>query len=425
MKNQIAGVIAAAALFAAPAAHAVEVVKTENSKVDVGARLQVMGFGQYLDDTTRSDARAYMFLKQSRFTLGTDYNDFKFRLMVAVGGEDEIKAPTPGIALGLMDLYVDIPVMKNTYVRAGQFKVPYSRERLTDSTNLFFADRSINNTAFKLGRDAGAAIHTNYGKVAAGAGVFTGGGRNIPERYLPERLGVPLLAARIGYVSNGAENVFAEPSDVREVGATQYAFFVNGTYTKDSLVGHSTVLNTKPSERSLIINANWNPYIGAQPLDPGKQWQVGADAELKTPVGPGTLGGEAEVNFAVFQNNGGDIRVPGGRAQLSYTYGQFDVAARYALFMPDTNFRTGGLKVTNDHGIQEFTPAISYRMPKFNAKIVADLPVHINTPVVNEPGVGAYALMDMPDQAALVKTKSAPVTRQDVIEGRLMLQAVF
>src|SRR5262249_45611857 len=119
---------AAAVLFAAALAtpaSAVEVLKTEVSSLDVGGRLQLLGFAEHVVDPSRNDGRAYMFLKQARLSLAGEHQGFKLKMQVAFGGEDEIKAPSPGISLALLDLYADVPVkaLGDAHVRVGQFKV--------------------------------------------------------------------------------------------------------------------------------------------------------------------------------------------------------------------------------------------------------------------------------------------------------------
>jgi hypothetical protein len=60
---------------------------------------------------------------------------------------------------------------------------------------------------------------------------------------------------------------------------------------------------------------------------------------------------------------------------------------------------------------------------------LADLPIIIHDPVFTEANVGSYAATDLPDQATVLATTGAPngntVTRQNVFEARLMMQAQF
>ncbi|HEX5750567.1 MAG TPA: porin [Archangium sp.] len=425
LKN-LAATLAAALLGVSGVAQGAEVLKTENATMNVGGRLQLLGFAQRLDDGARNDERLYLFLKQGRVMLSGNVEDWRYGVMLAFGGEDEIKAPTPGISLGLLDMYVDIPVkiLGNSYVRVGQFRVPYGRERLTESGTLLFADRSIQNLAFRVGRDVGATFHTQAGPLVAGVGIFTGGGRGIPERYLPQTLGTPMVVLRAGVDTGIGEDVFATRNLQAMPDKLQMAFFVNGFYMKDSLVGHSTVLNTRPAEKSLLINGNWNPFLAQAPFTLGRLWQVGADAAARAPVGPGVLSGELEGNFGVYQNDYGDIRVAGGRAQVAYQWNPVQVALRYALVLPDERFAVGSAPITGKRALQEVTPAITYSFKGFGAKIIADLPIQLNTPVIFEESVGSYLLTDQPDQTSLLK-KGAPISRQNVIAARLLVQATF
>ncbi len=63
----------------------------------------------------------------------------------------------PAVSLSLLDFVFNMPLLgsQTTYLKVGQFKVPYGREQLAYEANLQFADRSINNLGFVVGRDVG------------------------------------------------------------------------------------------------------------------------------------------------------------------------------------------------------------------------------------------------------------------------------
>ena len=103
---------------------------------------------------------------------------------MAFGGEEEVKAPSPGVSLGLLEASGDIGLGGPLRLRAGQFRVPYSRERLSNPGTLLFADRSINNLMFNVGRDVGAAVYGQRGDLVGTVGVFTGGGRSHQAPWL-------------------------------------------------------------------------------------------------------------------------------------------------------------------------------------------------------------------------------------------------
>ncbi len=170
-------------------------------------RLQTLGFAQSVNDNVADHQRVYLFLKQARLMVSTTYEDVKFDLQLGLGGEEIVLAPSPGIALTLLDLSADIPISQSFSVKVGQFKVPYGREGMTNSGYLQFNDRSIQFLAFRLGRDVGLTLHSSSGNFSSALGVFTGGGRDVPIRYLPESLGFPMIVLRVGINSGLDEDV--------------------------------------------------------------------------------------------------------------------------------------------------------------------------------------------------------------------------
>ena len=93
---------------------------------------------------------------------------------------------TPGTTEGahLLDYYVDylgLPeIGKYLAIKGGQFKVPFSRQRLNSSSSLQLVDRSIVNDEFNLDRDVGVDFHRElFGKrLEYHLGIFTGHGIN-------------------------------------------------------------------------------------------------------------------------------------------------------------------------------------------------------------------------------------------------------
>ncbi|MFN3466580.1 MAG: porin [Candidatus Brocadiales bacterium] len=93
---------------------------------------------------------------------------------------------TPGTSQGthLLDYYVDysgLPeIGKYLAIKGGQFKVPFSRQRLNSSSSLQLVDRSIVNDEFNLDRDVGVDFHRDLfgGKLEYHLGIFTGHGIN-------------------------------------------------------------------------------------------------------------------------------------------------------------------------------------------------------------------------------------------------------
>lgn len=425
--NRTAALVVASliALMPALARADVSVLQGPKSELDIGGLVQLLGFAEHVNDPVTQNNRMFLFLKEGRFRTSGHYDEYAFQLELALGGEAPIVADT-GVSLSLLDLSIDLPlhVLGNGYVRIGQFKVPYGREALVYSGDSLFVDRSIDFLGFRVGRDVGAAVTVHPARATVIAGVFTGGGRDVPpQHYLPERLGVPLLVLRAG-IGDLDVDPYRLADQPLPTPTPKYAVFVNGLFTRDSTVGHSTVLNVKLADKSLLINGNWNPYIGAKPYAQGNWWQVGADAAYHAPLGALQLATEAELDWAGYSNDYGVLHAAGARIQAGLGYGLFEAGLRYAVLFPDAHFASGAVAISGSDPIHEITPVLAYRFPGHPVRIVADLPVVLQTPVFFEPKVGSYVSTDLPNQASVL-AKGGSVGRQNVVQGRLMLQASF
>lgn len=414
---------------AAPVLADVPLASAGPVRLSAGGRLQMLGFGESLQDPYKSGNRLYLFQKESRLWLSADSPYARFFTQLALGGEDQVLAPNPGIALTLLDMNAEVPVGPFGRLKVGQFKVPYGREQLTNSGALAFNDRSIDNLGFQTGRDVGVALVKHAGAVTAIGGVFTGGGRDTPQRYLPEILGVPLLAARVGYGAADTDP-FALSQQPLGADATRQSFFLNGLYTRDSKVGHSTILNIKGENQSLLTDPNWNPFLARSPLAQGDFYQVGADWSLVRPWASRVIAAEAEVNYGGFSNSYGALHLAGGRAQVGVIQGPAELALRYAVLIPDAGFAaydaTSGKSypITGSAPIHEITPGVTYFLNGENLKLTLDFPILVNTPVLTETNVGSYVATDMPDETSVLKGGGS-VARQVVYEARLGLQYQF
>jgi hypothetical protein len=81
--------------------------------------------------------------------------------------------------LTLKDFHADVKLADNVWLRAGQWKRPFSRQQIGSSGRLELTDRSITDKAFGAGRDIGLAVHNNYEKspdLEWALGVFNGTG---------------------------------------------------------------------------------------------------------------------------------------------------------------------------------------------------------------------------------------------------------
>lgn len=430
---------AAAALLAglSPGAHAFTAVNTDKLRLDVFGRGQMVGVGQVVPDPVRDNARVFLFLKQARLGFKGNYEEIKFEIQTAFGGENINGSNTD---LGLLDFFADVPVGPlGAVLKIGQFRVPYSREGLTDRGYMNYGERSIMNMAAYQARDYGLALLKTRDKWTGTIGVFSGGGRDVPQRYLPEVLGVPEFVARFGYNDGVDQDVYHVVGTDIDLKRTTKAAYVNALFMQDTLIGHSTVLNVKTTDKNLLIDSNYNQFVKAGPnrtagnagtLQRGHLWFVGGDAVIRHPIGEGrAVEAEAEVNWGGYDNRYGALHIASGRLQAGYQFQPYHVGLRYGVLMldRDTNFLSGGQYFSPAMGsaIHEITPTLTWHVKRHNLKVVADAPVLLNMPIFIERGVGAYVFSTQPGQVTVLSSAGNSTKRVSVFEARMLLQFLF
>jgi hypothetical protein len=442
---------AALAALAVSTAGAVEIMKKDGYELNLGGRMQMFGQGQIVADPYRDHARLYLFQKNARLQVWGRTPEYKYEFQAAYGAEDVNGSNT---GLNLLDLNFDIPLGgESTLLKIGQFRVPYSRERVADEATLVFPERSIQNLGFRQGHDIGLAVHHYRGNLVGGIATFAAGGRDVPERYLGERLGWPMTVVRLGYNDGVDKDLFHLQGIDLDLKRTTKAAFINAFYMHDTLIGHSTVLNLRTTEKNLLINGNWNPYINnnrdaingnlSTGLRRGDYWSVGGDVVYRTPLSDRTsLQTEAEVNYAGYQNRYGSLHMAGGRAEVSVVRLPMVFGMRYAVLLPDRamsandNAAAAGLgrdAVTNQSAytgpgaapIHEIAPSVTWFMKGHDMKIVFDTPLYVNAPVATENLVGSYVLLDQPDQITAAKRNTGVMNRRLVFDARMTFQVRF
>lgn len=445
--KKITNLFVAATLFVAlgaytPAAFSMQVAKNEDGELNLGGVLQTYGFVEQIRDPYSWGTRLYLFQKLNRVRISGEYKEIKYNMQLALGGEETVK--NLNASMSLLDSYIDIPICGDHRVRAGQFKVPYSRERLEDIADLNYADRSINTVAFNVGRDVGFAFYGNHGIMTAAFGVFTAGGIDIPIRNLPQKLGIPMLALRVGINNNLDKDIFGFNRVDFDATDTRSAVYVNGIYTRNSEVGHSTALANKTNDKSLLINSNWNPYTTT--TNDSELWQTGADFAMQTALGNSRLLLNAEFNAGRFSSSLGSLNIYGGVIGGNlYFSPAVGIGLRYAAIIPSKNFGyknsvttqaanliTGVVTsvtttttypiIKDETPIQEITPSLIINL-KNNIRVVFDAPIGFDVPVAQEKNNGTYNLMFQPDQTSYVTSEG--ITRETTAAGRMVFQFVF
>jgi hypothetical protein len=418
MRNLVLTALATAFAFHAGA---VEIIKKENASFNLGGRFQLYGVGERVTDPVKEDSRMFLFLKQARIMTYGEMEDYKYYAEWAMGGEEAVKNLNSSVSL--LDYRADIPVIDSVYLRVGQFKTPFGKEALTDDGSLNFTDRSINNLTGVIGRDVGFALVTQREGFMGTIGVFTGGGRDNPERYLPEQLGSPLFVTRIGYDSEGKDPYKYNGNIMQPVDS--FSAFLNLAYVEDSKVGHSSVLNVKTTDRSLLLNPNWNPYLAQTPYSRSHVLEGSVDLQKKFAVGDIPATTEMEVTHGEFANDFGKLQVNGARFEASTALNPVELALRYAVIYPTHDFKYAGVMLTGDDPFQEVAASLTYFHRSFS-RFTFEAGFHLNTPVVIEPNVGAYVLVEQPDQVTVTKAPTnGYVQRQFVPEAKFMYQLTF
>jgi hypothetical protein len=246
-----------------------------------------------------------------------------------------------------------------------------------------------------------------------------------------------MLVVRAGYNDGLDKDIFTAAQNDLKPSRTTKAAYLNAMYMKDTEIGHSTVLGSRTSEKSMLLNGNWNPFItrgapvSGNPATPsrinrGSFWQAGWDAAARGPLANGMVwSSEFEFNYGQFSNNYGQIDLKGARVQGALLKNKVEVALRYSMLLPDQDFNFSGNPLTGIKPIHEVVPAVTYYLRGHDFKIVADAPVLINVPVFIENNVGSYVSTEQPDQATLVTGRKGFVERQTVPEVRVMFQLAF
>jgi hypothetical protein len=209
-------------------------------------------------------------------------------------------------------------------------------------------------------------------------------------------------------------------------------------YMRDTEIGHSTVLGSRTTDKSWLINTNWNPFItrGApvagtpatkSHLSLGDFVQAGWDAAIRGPLsGDMAWNAEAQMDYGRFSNGYGSIDIKGARVQGGLLKKNIEVALRYSVVLPDQHFNNGGIPLTGEKPIHEVAPAVTYYLRGHDIKLVADFPLLFNVPVFVEKNIGTYISTEQPDQATVVNPATKGYAeRQNVPEARLMFQLAF
>ena len=161
---------------------------------------------------TRFPAPDRFFLRRARLTAsGTVLPTLAYRVQVDLAGG---LGSASAIAASLTDGYVEWTRFTAAHVRFGQFKAPFGREWLVQSTQLVTVERTLATDRLTLNRQIGVTLDgtVQRGAVEYQVGMFNGNGRNTTindnKRFL--------------YVARGAATAWRAGSSRLDVGANAY-----------------------------------------------------------------------------------------------------------------------------------------------------------------------------------------------------------
>ncbi len=219
--------------------------------------------------------------------------------------------------LTLKDFHFDVELAKGTFLRAGQWKRPFSRQQITSSGRLEVTDRSITDRAFLGSRDIGIAVHNGYEKspdLEWSVGVFNGTGE--APRF------TPTVDPVTGAVTGGAfTNI---PGKLRPVWVARVGINRNG------IKGYSEAdLEGGPLRYAVAANV---AVEGDNDDDDRSQQRAGADFVVKAEGFSATGGFYAMAEQTDLKLTDQELAFLGFHLQAGYMLTpKLQAVARYAL----------------------------------------------------------------------------------------------
>jgi hypothetical protein len=207
----------------------------------IGLRGQLLYTLEY--DGEANEASHGLQIRRARVKFGGhmfgEHNEYKMEL--ALSPRDEAFDGNTVHRTPLLDWYLDFTHLRDLSVRFGQYKVPFSRQRVVSSGSLQMVDRALANGEFNLDRSIGLDLRSEdflgLDKLRYYLGIYTGEGRDQFEvdefelMYLARFEVLPL-----GMFDDYAEGDFARIKRPRLAIAAAYAF-VDGAQADQGILG--------------------------------------------------------------------------------------------------------------------------------------------------------------------------------------------
>ena len=163
----------------------------------------------------------------------------------------------------MRDYYLEFDYLRDFTVRVGQYKLPYSQQRVISSGRLQMVDRSIAGKEFDFDRDIGLDFRSKdflgLGKLKYYAGIYFGGGR---DNYTLEPVGEGgglVYLARIEVAPFGQFNDYVE-GDFKRTNNPRLSLGATYSYMDDAVFNKGTK-GTKPTDGSTTDIHNVNATV--------------------------------------------------------------------------------------------------------------------------------------------------------------------
>lgn len=217
--------IALAPVLTLPAQAAVEVVDTENIKVELGVRLQTRLEMERVSPTVSSKEWLHdFFVRRARLKMKGEVHEVDFNFEWKIDRTDGYAAnPTASVE----NAYVQYPLSKTVKLRAGLYDQPYSRDRLTSDSKQLAVDRgAVSNVPDALGLADNAVGFDVRGKMRGGHAEYALG--MFDNRMIPANLqGTPMFVGRLDLNLGQTTDIYR---DAHFGTARWYSFAINGGY---------------------------------------------------------------------------------------------------------------------------------------------------------------------------------------------------
>lgn len=162
-------------------------IKSADGEFGLATRLRLQTLATFQDEPgERADTGIILRRARLQFKGNTFGKHFKFKSELAFSPRDlrfkSIDGNTVPRESPLLTWYVELDHIRDLTVRFGQYKLPFSRQRVISSGNQQMVDRSIANGEFNIDRDIGIDIRSKdlfgLGKFRYYLGIYNGEGRS-------------------------------------------------------------------------------------------------------------------------------------------------------------------------------------------------------------------------------------------------------